>query len=261
LSPSELVEAAAAASLRTISITDHDTTDGIASAAEAASRLGIQLISGIEITAVADGHDVHMLGYFIDRSSARLQSFLAASRADRLRRVREMCEKLEGLGAPVTPEPLLDAAACDRSVGRPHVAAALISAGHVQDRQEAFDRFLNADGPAYVPRRGASPEDVIALLHHAGGIASLAHPGTSRRDEFIRRLASAGLDAIEAVHSDHDGDLEQHYRALAADLRLPITGGSDYHGPDTHHARTLGSVTLPAADFSALCSAATRSRV
>jgi 3',5'-nucleoside bisphosphate phosphatase len=171
-----------------------------------------------------------------------------------VRRVAAIGERLATLGAPI------DAAALTRraaerpgtSIGRPQVADALVAAGHVADRTEAFDRFIGADGPAFVPRCGASPEEVIAIIRRAGGLASLAHPVLVRNDAIIPRLAAAGLPAIEVCHADHDADLERHYRRLAAAHGLAVTGGSDFHGDSLHHPAALGVVSLPAEDFARL---------
>jgi hypothetical protein len=196
---------------------------------------------------------VHVLGYFIDPASARLRAFLDRQHEDRLRRIREMGERLAALGAPVDIAPILAAAARGKSVGRPHVASALLAAGHVFTRDEAFGRFLEFGGPAFVPRRGARPEEVVTIIHEAGGIASLAHPGITKRDDLLPALAAAGLDALEARHIDHDAAAEARYRTLARDLGLAVSGGSDFHGHGAgHRACVLGVVTLPPEDFAAL---------
>ena len=213
----------------------------------------LELVPGIEISAVAGGRDVHMLGYFIDTASPPLRDFLTRQRSDRLRRVHEMGERLAALGAPVDVAPIAADAGRGRSVGRPQMADALVSAGHVTTRNEAFDRFLQSGGPAYVPRHGSHPEEVIRIIHDAGGLASLAHPGVSRRDDLLPALVEAGLDALEARHSDHDAVTEARYRALARELGILVTGGSDFHGADAgHRVSALGQVTLPREDFEAL---------
>jgi predicted metal-dependent phosphoesterase TrpH len=203
---------------------------------------------------------VHVLGYFVDTASARLRTFLDAQRDERLRRVREMGERLEALGCPVDVAPILASAARGRSVGRPQIAAALLAAGYVATRDEAFDRFLEHGGPAYVPRRGASAAEVIAIVHDAGGVASLAHPGVLRRDELIAPLAAAGLDGLEALHSDHDATVEARYRALARELGLLVTGGSDFHGDVQHRATRFGALSMSPLELDALRRAAERRR-
>jgi predicted metal-dependent phosphoesterase TrpH len=218
-------------------------------------------VPGIEISAVADGRDVHVLGYFIDTASAGLIEFLGRQREDRLRRVRLMGERLAALGAPIDIEPILADAARGRSVGRPQIATALAGAGHVRTRDEAFDRFLQFGGPAFIAREGTAPERVVAIIHAAGGLASLAHPGVACRDPLIPSLASAGLDAIEVRHSDHDEATEARYRAEARARGLLVSGGSDFHGATGHRISRLGIVTLPQADFDLLRAAADRRRV
>jgi len=254
LAPSELVARAASAGLSVISVTDHDTTAGLPEARDAARRLGIRLVDGIEITAIEDGRDVHVLGYFIDPASDRLAGFLRGQRVDRIRRVREMADRLAALGTPIDVEPLLARATTfeGRSVGRPQVADVLFAACHVADRREAFDRLLGFGQPAFVPRCGASVIDVVATIHGAGGIASLAHPGLTAVDEHIPRFAAGGIDALEALHSDHDAAAEQTYRRLAHTLRLAVTGGSDFHGEGSQHAPALGLLSLALEDFQEL---------
>ena len=255
LAPSELVSRALAAGLSVLSITDHDTTSGSDAARAPARDAGLRLVPGIEISAVADGRDLHVLGYFIDVASPSLRAFLDRQREDRVRRVAEMGERLAALGCPIDVAPIVADAGRGRSVGRPQIAAALLDAGYVRTRDEAFDRFLEFGGPAFVPRHGASASEVVSIVHEAGGLASLAHPGLLRRDQLIAPLAAAGLDALEVRHSDHDAETESKYRALAGTLGLLVTGGSDFHGDNGHRVCRLGTVTLPGEDYDRLRSA------
>jgi len=252
LSPAALLDAAAAAGLTVLAITDHDTTAGFVDAARLLAARPLELVPGIEISAVHDGRDVHLLGYFLDPSSPRLTEFLERQRIDRRRRVLEMTDRLTSLGHPVDPDPILQAASRGRSVGRPQIADALVAAGHVRSREEAFHRFLEHGGPAFVPRRGASPLDVVRIIHEAGGLASLAHPGVYQRDHLIEALAAEGLDALEARHADHEPAVEEHYRRIAERLGLLVTGGSDFHGHASHRVPTLGLITLPHLDYARL---------
>lgn len=261
LTPSELVSRARSARLTIIAITDHDTTAGSLAARTAAREAGIELVPGIEISAVADGRDVHLLGYFIDAESAALGSFLLTQRAERLRRVTEMTERLASLGCPIDLEPILAVAAGGRTVGRPQVAEALVRGGYVSSRDEAFTRFLEFGAPGFVPRRGAGPYDVIDIVHAAGGVVSMAHPGLTRRDDLIPSLVAHGLDALEARHSDHTPDVEAGYRAMAATLGVATTAGSDYHGDAGARAAKLGAVVMPQSDFDGLRRVANRRRV
>ncbi len=240
------------AGLSILGITDHDTTAGCLAARAAADAAGLTLVPGLEISSVADGRDVHMLGYFLDPESPVLAAFLRRQREDRVRRVVEMVERLAALGCPVDAEPIVAAAERGKSVGRPQVALALVARGHVSTSDEAFDRFLEHGRPAHVPRRGATPHEVIGIIHDAGGLASMAHPGVTRRDDLLSSLVAAGLDAIEVSHPDHDVETETRYRRLAAELGVLVSGGSDYHGDNGHRTSALGVVTLPLVDYERL---------
>ena len=246
LAPAELVARANAAGVRTLSVTDHDTMSGVPAAAAAASKLGLEFLPGIEITAVLDRRDVHLLGYFLDPSPPALESFLHAQRDDRIVRARAMSEKLEGLGVPIAIEPIVESAVAEgRSVARPLLARALVQAGHARSPREAFDRWIGDGGAAYVPRTGSSPADVVRLISRAGGVSSIAHPGLLKRDDLVPSLAKAGLSAIEVYHPEHDHSARAHYLQLAIQHDLAVSGGSDFHSDDHHRASSLGSVGVP----------------
>ncbi len=251
LAPSELVARASAAGLTTISVTDHDTLAALADIERHASAAGMTLVPGIEVTSVHEQRDVHLLGYFIDASDPGFARFLETQRRQREDRAREIAATLAKLGVPIEVEPLIAAIAQlpGVSIGRPVIARALIDAGHVRDLQEAFDRFLAAGQPAFVPRQGRKPAEVVEAIHAAGGLASLAHPGVTRQPALIEPLARAGLDAIEAYHSDHTDVMRGQALADAKRLNLAVTGGSDHHGEAGR--RPLGGVTLPRDEFEA----------
>jgi predicted metal-dependent phosphoesterase TrpH len=162
-----------------------------------------------------------------------------------------MADRLTELGLRVDLEGEIRAAERDtsRTIGRPHVADALVRAGYCIDRTDAFDKYIGEGGPAFIQRRGATPEDVIELIAASGGLASLAHPALLGRDEIIPMLVAAGLPAIEVFHSDHDEFDRQRYRRAAEKSNLLCTGGSDYHGEQAGRPVVLGAVTLPAGDF------------
>ena len=246
LAPAELVARANAAGVRTLSITDHDTMSGVPAAAAAASKLGLEFLPGIEITAVLDRRDVHLLGYFLDPSPPALESFLLAQRDDRIARARAMSEKLDGLGVPIEIEPIVESAVADgRSVARPLLARALVQAGHARSLRDAFDRWIGDGGTAYVPRNGSSPADVVRLISRAGGVSAIAHPGLLNRDDLVPSLAKAGLSAIEVYHPEHDRSARTRYLQLAIQHDLAVSGGSDFHGDDHHRASSLGAVGIP----------------
>jgi len=244
-SPAELVARAAAAGVAVLSVTDHDTVAGCGPTAAACATAQIEFVPGIEITAVRDGVDVHTLGYFMDVESPALAQFLVLQREDRMSRVRTMVDLLSGYGIDLDADAILKPAREDesRSAGRPWVARAMVEAGYVPTISDAFERWLGHGRPAFVPRRGTTPEAVIAQVREAGGIASIAHPGPLRHDEWLPAFVDAGLDAIEAYHSQHDAATTSRYVAFADKVGIAVTGGSDYHGDASHGA--LGGVTLP----------------
>ena len=261
LPPRELVHRAADAGLTTIAVTDHDTIGGLEEAAQAGSGLGVRVVPGIEITAVENARDVHVLGYFLDPGSTVLRQFLQAQRSDRVRRVRAIAVRLADLGYGIDVEPLVEAALRGgRSIGRPAIADALVAAGHCVDRNDAFARLLGRGRPAFVVRSGMAGAAVLETIHAAGGLASLAHPGIAADDELIHSFAAAGLDAIEVWHSDHSPEQQIYYAALADRLGLARSGGSDYHGDGLHRASRLGGVQLPAAEFARLEELVARAR-
>jgi predicted metal-dependent phosphoesterase TrpH len=253
-SPLELVALASRAGVRALSVTDHDTVAACDDVATASAAAGIAFVPGIEMTAVVDGADVHVLGYFLDVRSPSLLAFLASQRIRRIDRVRQMIARLAdhglALDADLVVRPALDDAT--RAAGRPWIARALVAAGYVTSTTEAFDRWLGRGCPGFIPRWGAGPDEVIERIHEAGGLASLAHPGLLNRDEDLHGFVQSGLDAIEAYHPDHDENAVARYLAMARVEALLVTGGSDFHGDGAHGATGPGSVSLPAADFARL---------
>lgn len=252
--PEELVARASAAGVSVLAVTDHDTVAGCAAAANACAAAHLEFVSGIEVTAVVDESDVHVLGYFLDVTSLALQTFLAEQRRRRVDRLRLMIERLARHGVELDADVILQPGLADasKSAGRPWVARALVAAGHVPSVAEAFNRWLSPGRPAFVPRIGAAPDEVFRQIHDAGGIASLAHPGLANHDERIAGYVAAGLDAIEVYHSDHDRTATEHYLALARALNLAVTGGSDYHADDEHGGGGPGSVSLPRSEYERL---------
>jgi predicted metal-dependent phosphoesterase TrpH len=258
--PEELVDLAARAGVTVLGLSDHDTVAGCPRTSAACARAGIEFVPGSEITAVADGKDVHVLGYFIDTESTTLESFLSEQRQRRLDRVRLIVDRLAAHGIQLDAEAIIAPAVANpsMSVGRPWIARALIAGGHVADTSEAFEKWLATGRAAFVPRMGAPPEEVFARIHDAGGIASLAHPALVGRDEWIPAFAAAGLDALEAYHSDHDVAATVRYLGLADRLGLAVSGGSDFHGDESHGPGGPGSVALPRDCFDRLKSIGVR---
>jgi len=232
--PAENVRLAAAAGLGAVAITDHDTVAGIEEALEAADRYGITVVPGVEISTVAGGTDIHVLGYYIDYTSGQLLDRLAELRSVRDKRNDMMLERLNGLGLEVTMADVLASLQAskkaDESIGRPHIADALVRKGYVASMAEAFDRYLGKDGAAYVNPPRIGPQTALQWIVEAGGVPVLAHPGLYGQDELIGELAGLGLAGLEVYHSDHSPEQEAHYLALAERYRLIVTAGSDFHG-------------------------------
>ncbi|HEY6811478.1 MAG TPA: PHP domain-containing protein [Propionibacteriaceae bacterium] len=234
--PAELVRKARAVGLDVIGLTDHDTFDGLAEAAAEGDELGVQVVRGMELSCSLQGSSVHVLAYGADPASPGLAEEMARVRDGRLGRLAGVLGKLAALGVPVSEAEVMAQVGDSPSVGRPHIADALIKAGHVQDRQEAFDRFLADGGPAHVPRYTIELERGIDLIHRAGGLAVIAHPWGRGREHLLpasvlKTLArDHQLDGIEVDHQDHDAETRRKLRTLADNLGLLATGSSDYHG-------------------------------
>ncbi|MEU7601978.1 PHP domain-containing protein [Streptomyces sp. NPDC040724] len=232
--PAELVRNAAAAGLDVVALTDHDTVGGYDEAL-AALPAGLTLVTGAELSCRLDGIGVHMLAYLFDPEEPELASERELVRDDRTPRARTMVDKLQALGVGVTWEQVARIAG-DGSVGRPHVATALVELGVVPTVSDAFTPDWLADGGrAYAEKHELDPFDAIRLVKAAGGVTVFAHPGAVKRgrcvpESAIAELAAAGLDGIEVDHMDHDAGTRARLRGLAADLGLLTTGSSDYHG-------------------------------
>jgi 3',5'-nucleoside bisphosphate phosphatase len=252
--PDQLVARASTAGVRILAVTDHDTVAGCAPVEAACAKAGIEFVTGIEITAVLDERDIHVLGYFIDPLSEPLQAFLVTQRRQRVDRVHQIVARLAARGIVLDADAILRPAAIDatKAVGRPWIARALVAAGHVPDVGSAFEHWLARGRPAFVPRLGAQPGEVFARIHDAGGIASLAHPSTTGRDDAIPGFVDAGLDALEAFHSDHDEAATLGYLQMAKSLGILVSGGSDFHGDESHGPAAPGAISLPDAMFDRL---------
>jgi 3',5'-nucleoside bisphosphate phosphatase len=253
-SPEQVVQAARRAGIHVLAVADHDTVASLDMMERLCADAGIEWVPGIEITAMHDGADVHVLGYFIDHRSPVLAAFLDLQRADRVRRIREMIDKLSARGLPVDADAVFRGpeGRTDGWVGRPLLARAMVAQRFVRSTREAFEKYLGEDAAAWVPRRAPSPAEVVGLIHRVGGLASLAHPGQMNHDEWIPAMAAAGLDALEAYYPEHSPPLTMHYRVLAGRLGLSLTGGSDFHGDPGYGSTRPGSVSLPADEFDRL---------
>lgn len=256
LRPAELVRRAAESGLAAVAITDHDSVEGISEALAAAeeSVRSISVVPGVELSAVHESLDVHILGYFVDHSDPHLLAHLSDLRAARLNRARAIVEALDAAGYEISLDEVMQLSD-GGAVGRSHVARALVHRGHAADVTDAFRRLLGRGRPFYVPKDVRTPSGVLRVILDAGGIPVLAHPGVTGADDLIPGLVAEGLAGLEAYHSEHDPAEQLHYANLAQGLGLLVTGGTDYHGPAAPNP-DLGAVAMPDSVLTALFAAA-----
>ena len=248
LTPTQLIDLAASRGVKIFALTDHDSTEGIAEARNAAAKHeDFFLIPGVELSTDIEGDEVHMLGYFTFEmlENADLQAELTEFRAGRFERGRLMTEKLAAIGKPIEWERVLEIAG-DASVGRPHVAQALVQAGHVATIPEAFDLYIGRNGPAYVEREKMTPKQAVETLHRYGAPAVFAHPSfTKSFDDVVPDLVEAGLAGMEVYYKDYDAETVQSLADKAAKFGLLPLGGSDYHALNNPGEREPGDIPLP----------------
>ena len=242
LSPGQVIDAAKRCGLAAIALTDHDTINGVAAARAAAERQCLRLIAGVELSAFQDDHEVHVLALHVTQLES-LETRLGELRALRYTRAEQIVEKLNSLGVPVTLEEVLQQSN-GGSVGRPHVARALIARGAVSDFRDAFTRYLGANGSAFVPKARLSIEDAIRIAHEAGALAIWAHPGDGGRRDRLEPLVAAGLDGVEVKHPSHSAEDVKRLQALSDFFGLVQSGGSDWHGA-SEGPRRLGIMNVP----------------
>lgn len=247
LAPADLVRQAHRRGLSILGLTDHDTTAGLAEATATGKALGVRVIPGIELSTDVSAGEVHMLGYGVDPDDDTLQTALASYRQSRRERAERIIERLRELGVDL-PEGSVKAPEGDASIGRPHIARAMIVAGYVETISEAFDRYLGDGKPAYIAsERKPTPVEAIRLIRAAGGLPIHAHPFSSV--EFpatLPDLITAGLAGIEVYYAEYTPERRRELARIAAEYNLLATGGSDYHGERFKERRDLGSVELPA---------------
>src|SRR6266850_40395 len=242
-SPEEMVSQGRRSGLAALALTDHDTIEGCVRTALACEAAEMEFITGTELTAEQDDNELHILGYFIDVENPRFRVEIGRFQAVRQNRIREMVSRLNAVNVPISAQEVFDLANC-HSPGRPHVARALVKAGFCSSLDEAFERFLKKHRPAWVPKFKMSAADAIELIHQAGGVAVMAHPGLNRTDEVIPGMAEAGLDGLECFHTKHSTSVTEHYLGLAERFKLLVTGGSDCHGLNKGKP-LIGTIKLP----------------
>jgi predicted metal-dependent phosphoesterase TrpH len=243
LAPDALVQLALARGLTTIALTDHDSVAGLDAALNAARGTSLTVIPGVELSADVEKSEVHVLGYFIDWRNAHFLAMLEKFRDGRYGRAEKMTRKLTALGAPISFERVKEIAG-DAALGRPHVAQALLEAGHIMTIAEAFDKYIGRNGPAYVERFKLTPEDAVALILEAGGVPVLAHP--REVTYWVQPLVKAGLLGLEVFYGVYDDATIAELARLARQYDLIATGGSDFHGLNKMaHMCALGEVNVP----------------
>jgi predicted metal-dependent phosphoesterase TrpH len=243
LAPEELISLAATSGLSAIAVTDHDTVRGIGRCIEAARQVNIEVLAGIELSAEYNGREVHILGYLIDYKNKNLLKQLNILKENRIKRIYDMAEKLGGLGLRLSPEDIF-AASVGSVVGRLHVAQAMVQHGLVASTQEAFQKYIGDNCPAYVLGFKFSPKEAIRLIKEIGGIPVLAHPYTVNNDAVLLKLIEDGLMGLEAYYPEHSQAMTNFYLNLAEENNLLVTGGSDFHG-DGKPAVKMGCLKVP----------------
>lgn len=251
--PQQVVADAKCKGLRAIAITDHDTVSGISEMMAAANEAGIECLTGIEISVHAEEHgDFHLLGYGIDPNHSGLLSLLQHQKEARLHRFEQIVAQLHALGVNITVEQVHAIAGSSQSLGRPHIARAMLAAGDVASIDEAFERYLGRGKPAYIPKHTLSVHQAISAITQAGGVPVLAHPGVTRKDHCIPELIKLGVQGLEVFHSEHDAEDVRRYTRLVMKYGLIATGGSDCHGKKEHSEPLIGTVFVPYQLFSHL---------
>lgn len=243
--PAELVANASRQGLSVLGVTDHDTVDALADVQREADAAGITLVPGVELSTTVGRGEVHVLGYFVDRDNDDFRARLRELADQRIRRVERMIERLHELGYDVDADAIL-AEADEGSIGRPHVARGLIAIGAAKDVSDAFDRFLKAGRPAYIPRDPFSPEDAVRLLREHGVVPVLAHPlSTMDIERTLEQLVPVGLLGFETYYAEYTEEQHAELRRIADAWELLPTGGSDYHGAGVREGRELGASAVP----------------
>lgn len=251
--PEELLALAARSGVTVLAVTDHDTVGGLAACEAAASARGLRLVPGIEISVSLNRREVHILGHFVEPAEPGLAAFSARLKTERAGRMQRMIDALVAMGIPVTLAQVQALAGDGAHLARPHLARVLVELGVCASTRDAFDRFLGDGKPAAAPHLKLLPAEAIALIHGAGGTATVAHPGVSKVERFeLEALRALGLDGLEVVHPDHVPSLREKFVRWADALGLLCTAGSDFHGEAVAPGRRLGSVGMDLKAFAAL---------
>ena len=244
LSPYELVKKAHDAGLTALAITDHDNVAAIDEAMEWGNSMGIDVVPGLELSATMGEKDIHILAYCFDHRNPTLLEYLTMFRRERLKRAERIVQKLNKINVPIDMDAVLEQAGIG-SVGRPHIANALVEQGIIDSFHEAFAKYIGTGGPAYEKKYQVSPREAIQLISKSGGLSFLAHPGRYTTDLELSELIDSGMDGIEVVHPSHDAERQKFYRSVVNQYFLLESGGSDFHGGKKNDGYAFGSFWVP----------------
>ena len=240
-SPSELIQLAKKAEISCLAITDHDNVDALEEAVDCGKGLGVEVIHGVEISAEYKNREIHILGYFIDTKNKELTEYLEYFRGQRKFRAEKIVEKLNGLGIPLSFDTIAEKVNNNVSIGRPHVASALLEGKFVDTYYEAFAKYIGEGKPAFVKKPNVSPQEAAKLISNSGGLSFIAHPGKNIRDNFLIELLEQGVDGIEVVHPSHSPEDTTYFQNIAGQYFLLESGGSDFHGTKQNEDNMFGS--------------------
>ncbi|HXG38072.1 MAG TPA: PHP domain-containing protein [Bacteroidota bacterium] len=244
LSPQELVQKAHQAGLSVIAVTDHDNVAAIDEAMEWGKSVGVEVVPGLELSATMGEKDLHILAYFFDHKNQTLLDYLTFFRHERYKRAERIVEKLNKINVPLELEAVLEQAGVG-SIGRPHIANAMVEQGFIDSYHEAFSKYIGVGGPAYEKKYQVSPQEAFQLISKAGGLSFLAHPGKYTTELELSELIDLGMDGIEVVHPSHDSNRQAFYRSVVDQYFLLESGGSDFHGGKKSDEYALGSFWVP----------------
>lgn len=242
--PDEVVKKAVKQGLRAIAISDHDTLNGVIPAQEAAREYSLEVISGVEVNTYYQGSEIHILGYHIKPDNDEFTSKLRELQGDRLDRIARMVKKLRTLDIHIDLDRVLELAR-GATIGRPHVARAMVESGYVASPQAAFNTYLGAGKPAFIPRERLTPQEAVGLITRVGGVPVLAHPGLISNDKILPMLLGAGIKGLEVWHVKHTPLMVNYYLNITKKNKLIATGGSDYHGCIHETCNRLGCCVAP----------------
>ena len=244
LSPHDLVKKAHEVGLNAVAVSDHDNVGAIDEAIEWGKQYDVEVIPGLELSATFGEKDIHLLAYFFDHTNQNLLDYLTFFRQERLKRAERIVEKLNKINIPLTLEAVLYQAGIG-SVGRPHIANALLEEGFVETYHEVFAKYIGTGGPAYEKKYQVSPQEAVKLISSARGLSFLAHPGKYTTETELLELIKAGIDGIEVVHPSHNEARQDYYRGVVNQYFLLESGGSDFHGGKKNDDTVFGSFTVP----------------